>query len=248
MYDGVKMLPKYDLDKIKFATDAATFQRAVALYESGKVTEFEDNDYTYTATVLGTQPYKVFVSNKKYDMGGCDCYLGKNDTLCKHLVALAIYAVKQGEKLAESDKTQITKPTASNFPGELSETELKAVKQEITAAVKYIKYYSGPSRTWFVYQNSLQEGCNRLSTIISKLPISEQTASLIVDLLIRSDKKLQYGVDDSDGTIGGFIEESVEVLKQYAQLDHYCLQAFYELKNRETCFGWEESLLTLIKK
>ena len=31
----------YDLNKIKFATDEATFKRAIGLYESGKVTELE---------------------------------------------------------------------------------------------------------------------------------------------------------------------------------------------------------------
>lgn len=31
------MQPKYDLDKIKFATDGSTFEKAVDLYESGKV-------------------------------------------------------------------------------------------------------------------------------------------------------------------------------------------------------------------
>lgn len=140
------MEPRYDLEKIKYGIDAGTFQRAVGLYQSGKVTEFDDNGFTYTATVLGTQPYKVSVSNKKYDMGGCDCYLGKNDTYCKHMAATAIYAVKRGKKLTEEDKTQITKPTASNVLGELTESELKTFKQEITTALKFIKYYSGPSR------------------------------------------------------------------------------------------------------
>ena len=34
------MQPSYDLDKIKFATDQSTYERAVGLYESGKVTRF----------------------------------------------------------------------------------------------------------------------------------------------------------------------------------------------------------------
>ena len=34
------MLLNYDLNKIKFATDEATFQRGVGLYEDGKVTDF----------------------------------------------------------------------------------------------------------------------------------------------------------------------------------------------------------------
>ena len=103
------MKPKYDLDKIKFATDRPTFEKAVALYvyEGGKVTEFKDTGFTFTAAVLGTQPYKVFVSGENYDMGKCDCYLGKNDTLCKHMVAVAIYAVTGGKKLNDRTKNRL---------------------------------------------------------------------------------------------------------------------------------------------
>lgn len=31
--------PDYDFNKIKFATDKPTFEKAVALYENGKVTQ-----------------------------------------------------------------------------------------------------------------------------------------------------------------------------------------------------------------
>ena len=96
-------------------------------------------------------------------------------------------------------------------------SKLKFTKLEITKSISYIKYYDGPSRLWFSYQNSLDEGVARLSKIISELPISIQTTDLIINLLLRLDKKLQSGVDDSNGTVGGFIEETVEVLKNYAK-------------------------------
>lgn len=237
------MKPKYDLDKIKFATDGPTFEKAVDLYESGKVTKFKDTGFTCTAVVLGSQPYEVFVSNRFYDQGGCTCYLGQNDTLCKHMVSVAIYGVRRGKKLNREERVQVTKPISSGFLGELNSEELKAVKKEITASTGYIKYYSGPSRTWFAYQDSLQEGCNRLSTIISKLPISEQTGGLLVGLLLRLDKKLQSGVDDSDGTVGGFIEETVGTLQDYARRDKNVLKSFKKLIGIESCFGWEEPLV-----
>ena len=67
-------------------------------------------------------------------------------------------------------------------------------------------------------------------------------------LLLRLDKKLcTGGVDDSDGEVGGFIEEVVEVLQEFAKLDPSCVNAFDKLKNRETCFGWEKPLLKLFK-
>ena len=101
-----------------------------------------------------------------------------------------------------------------------------------------------PSRIWFAYQGSLRQGCNRLSVIISELPVSEQTTELLIKLLLRLDDKLcRGGVDDSDGTVGGFIEETVHALEQFAKLDPACTKAFRLLADRETCFGWEEPLL-----
>lgn len=237
-------LPDYNLDKIKFATDGPTFEKAVALYESGKVTRVEEGIRSYTAVVIGTKPYRVSVEARRYDYGHCTCYLGENDTLCKHMVALAIYVTMDGKQLSKEDKKQVHNPTCSGTLGNLSRDQLLTTKQAITAALRYIKPYIGPSRTWFAYQNSLSEGCNRLSAIVSDLPVSGQTAELLVDLLLRLDKKLRIGgVDDSDGTVGGFIEEVVAVLQDFAKLHPSCVKAFDKLKNRETCFGWEEPLL-----
>lgn len=241
------MQPTYDLDKIKFATDEPTFEKAVGLYESGKVTQFEEGIGAYSAIVLGTKPYRVSVEARRYDFGHCDCYLGQNDTLCKHMVAVAIYAVTGGKPLSNEDKQLVTGPTCSGRRGVLSKEELSVFKKAITAAMRYIKPYNGPSRIWFAYQNSLQEGCNRLSVLVSELPVGEGTARLLVDMLLRLDKKLTTGgVDDSEGTVGGFIEETVNVLKEYQKLDPACAKAFHELKGKETCFGWEEPLLELI--
>lgn len=242
------MKPKYDFDKIKFATDGPTFEKAIDLYEKGKVTQFEEGIGAYSAVVLGTKPYRVSVEARRYEYGHCECYLGQNDTLCKHMVAVAIRAVTGGKPLTDEDKRQVSQITCSGRLGELSKGELSAIKKEITGVMKYIKSYEGPSRTWFAYQNSLSEGVNRLSKIISELPVSEQTAKLLVDMLLRLDDKLcRSGVDDSDGTVGGFIEETVQALKEYAKLDSACTEAFSELKGRETCFSWEEPLLELLK-
>jgi len=240
------MRPAYNLDKIKFATDGPTFKRAVDLYESGKVTQFKEELNGFFATVLGTKPYKVYVDNRHYDQGDCECYLGQNDTLCKHMVAVAIYAVMDGKKLSKEDKELVDSPVCSGKLGELSKEELTETKKAITSAMKYIKAYTGPSRIWFAYQNSLSEGCNRLSAIVSELPVSEQTAKLLVDMLLRLDKKLcTGGVDDSDGTVGGFIEEVVIMLQEYVKLDSACIKVFKELCGQETCFGWEDPLIKL---
>lgn len=244
------MLPVYNLNKIKFATDGPTYERAVKIYESGGVKNFEGTGFGFVAKVRGSSGnfYEVHVSAKHYDVGTCNCYLGEKEILCKHMVALAIYAVMRGEPLSEEDKQSLISPICSGKRGELSKEELATIKKLITEAIRYIKPYRGPSRIWFAYQNSLAEGCNRLTKIVSDLPVSEQTTKLLVDLLLRLDKKLcRGGVDDSDGTVGGFMREVVGILKEYAKLDPACIRVFHKLQNRETCFGWEEPLLDLVK-
>lgn len=71
------MKPSYDLGKIEFATDPPTYERAVALYESGKVTQFREELNGFFAVVLGTKPYKVYIDKRYYNQGDCECYLGQ---------------------------------------------------------------------------------------------------------------------------------------------------------------------------
>lgn len=241
--------PAFTLDTIKFATDKPTLQKAMKLYEAGKVTQVTADFRAYTAVVQGTKPYQVSVETRGYDYGHCTCYLGENDTLCKHMVALALYAVKQGQPLTDADKQIVHHPVCSGTLGTLSADELLETKKTISFCLRYIKSYDGPSRTWFAYQNSLDEGCNRLSAVVSELPVSEQTAVLLVNLLLRLDRKLsQGGVDDSNGTVGDFMVEVVDVLLEFVKLDPRCAKAFEKLCNRSTCFGWEEPLVEYLGK
>ncbi len=237
----------FDLNKIKFATDQPTYEKAVGLYESGKVTQFEEGLGSYSAIVLGTRPYHVSIEARRFGHGICECYLGQQDTLCKHIVAVSIYAVKDGETLTQEEKALIGSPVCNGTPGELDKETLQYTKKAITSAMSYIKPYNVPSRLWFSYQHSLEEGCARLAKLVSDLPVSEQTARLLVDVLLRLDKKLcTGGVDDSNGTVGGFIEEVVLMLQEYATLDQKCINAFEKLCGKETCFGWEEPLVKIV--
>ncbi len=242
------MNPAYDLNKIKFATDEATFKRAVGLYERGNVTKVEVLGGYYSAVVLGTQPYRVSVSAYNYKQGHCTCYLGQKDTLCKHMVALALHTVMDRKSLSDKDKQLSYHVERSKRSEALNKAELEAVKKSITEALRYIKPYSGPSRTWFANQDSLREGCNRLSVIVSDLPVNKQTADILVKLLLRLDKKLRVGgVDDSNGIVGGFMSEVVRMLIEFAQIDPACIKAFKALIGIGiTCFGWEEPLMRIL--
>ena len=242
------MISSYDLDKIKFATDEATFQRAVGLYENGKVTEVEEWGGNYTAVVLGTNPYRVSVSGRNYKHGSCTCYLGEKDTLCKHIVALALYAVMDGRPLNDRDKELDYQVKCSIQQRAINKEELTVIKKSINEALRYIKPYSGPSRTWFANQDSLREGCNRLSVIVSDLPVNKQAAEVLVKLLLRLDKKLRVGgVDDSNGIVGGLMSEVVRVLEEFAQIDPKCIEAFKAIIGIGiTCFDWEEPLIRIL--
>jgi len=165
------------------------------------------------------------------------------------MVAVAIYVLLGGRSLSEEEKRQKNEISFSGKTGELNESGLLDARIAIKTALKYIRPYDGPSRTWFAYQNSLSEGCNRLSALVSELPASLQTADLLVDLLLRMDKKLcTGGVDDSDGAVGGCMEEIVAVLEEFSQADCGCIAAFRKLSGRETCFGWKDSLVAITKR
>jgi hypothetical protein len=110
---------------------------------------FAEEGGAYSAVVQGSKPYRVSVEARRYDYGHCECYLGQNNTLCKHMVAVAIRAVTCGKPLSKEEKTLTHQAVCSGQLGSLSKEELAASKKAMTAAMRYIKPYHGPSRIWF---------------------------------------------------------------------------------------------------
>ncbi len=236
----------FDIDRIKYGTDEGTFTRAVALYEKGKVTQIECAAWCFSAVVLGTEPYRVTISARSFTKGHCTCYVGQKGIVCKHMVALAIHAVLTGKPVDEKTKRPGRRAQYEGRKEPLSADELAVVKAEISNAMKYIKAYRGPSRIWFAYQGSLSGGCAKLSEIVSGFPVNKNSADLLVRLLLRLDKKLcTGGVDDSDGTVGGFMTSVVEMLERFAEIDSTCIESFTPLVGIESCFGWEAPLVRL---
>jgi len=239
----------YTIDNLRFGVDPGTYQRAIEIYEKKKVTNFQRFLHASSATVRGTHQYDVIVDTRHYDRGSCTCYLGQQDILCKHMIAVALYSLLEGRPLQPSHKESTDAPVCSGELGTLDAMELRSAQSQIKIGLSCIKAYNGPSRTWFAYQARLCEGCSRLSETVSKLPVSQKTAKMLVQLLLKLDDKLcRSGVDDSDGTVGTFMEETVQVLIQFAALDPSCIKEFTVLQNKETCFGWEETLIKLDKQ
>jgi uncharacterized Zn finger protein len=132
------------------------------------VLQFEEGVGAYSAVVQGRKPYRVSVEARRYDHGQCECYLGQHYTLCKHMVAVAIRAVTEGRPLNKEEKTLAYQAVCSGRLGTLSKEELGLSKKSLTASLRYLKPYHGPSRIWFSYQHSLEEGCHRLAKIVSE--------------------------------------------------------------------------------
>ena len=163
------------------------------------------------------------------------------------MVALAMYTVMDGRELTDKDKQLNSQVECSGRREALNQDKIAAVKKSITDAMRYVKPYTGPSRTWFANQDSLREGCNMLSAIVSDLPVNKQSAEILVKLLLRLDRKLRVGgVDDSNGIVGGFMTQVVEMLEEYARIDPDCINAFKSLVGiGVTCFQWEEPLIRI---
>jgi hypothetical protein len=241
------MEPAYDLNQIRFMTDWQTFQRGMDLYEKGKVTEFEEVLDVFAAVVIGTEPYPVHVSIKRYGRGRCTCFVGQKEGFCKHMVAVMIRAVTDGKPIPDQERMGQHPPGFSGRLGTLSEVELGKVKQSITAAIRYIKPYHGPSRVWSTYQNSLLEGCSRLSAVVCNLPVGPESTRLLVDLLLRLDRKLvSGGVDDSNAIVSGFMGRVTGVLVEYARLDPACVQEFKIIQRKHPDLEWKWELLSLL--
>lgn len=237
------LTPRYDLNKIIYSTSEDTYKKASALYSSGKVKSFSEHWNGFTAIVIGTHNYNVNISAKSLNQGSCDCYMGNHDYICKHMVALAIYVVLRGEPIPENTTKET--PVFSGRVGELNPGEIIAYKEDLKVAMRYIKGYSGPSRAWFAYQDSLSEGTKRLATIVSYLPASPQTTQLLIKILLRLDKKLSTGgVDDSDGTVSSFIESCVDLLLIFVTKDLACAKPIAKLRSIKTSFDWEKRLLS----
>ena len=58
-----------------------------------------------------------------------------------------------------------------------------------------------------------------------------------------TNRRLLVGIDDSDGTVGGLIEEIIELLSMFKG-DEPSLEAYIVTKfPKKTNFGWEDELL-----
>jgi len=236
--------PDFSLDDIKFFIDEPTFKRAVVLYKAGKVLHVKEGIRSYSGVVEGTKQYRVSVEARNFRYSHCECYLGERDILCKHSIALALYVVKDSAPLTQEDLKFYSLPVCSADTRGFAEGEKQQLQSSITKAKKYISPYSGPSSAWFHYQDRLSQGCARLSKALSLMPINTESTDMIIKLLISLDKKLcSDGVDDSNGVVGGFMEDAVAMLLDFTSCESNLALRFKKLEKISTCFDWDKPLI-----
>lgn len=223
------MKPLFTIQDIKYSIDDATFQRAKKLFDCGKVKKIVETPHGYQATVEGTSLYKVSLSIKHIDKGYCDCYMGQNDMLCKHMLALALAVLNlSGGENLEKD----------NLP-----KNLDAVKQLVPGAMRKIKSYSGPSKIWFSYQRELNVGSGCIVEAVQKLPATKENAEYLWSLVLKLSKKLSHGaVDDSNGTVGNCIVSLVKQCAGYAKEKAELKLIIERFAEDDTGFGFEDIL------
>jgi len=226
--------PAFTFDDIKFADSQAVFDRAWNLYRKGKVKNISELPFGFSATVHGTRPYSVSVSLKRVDDGHCTCYLGQNNILCKHMLALALAALFLSGKADEN----IAEAPATTEPGQ--------VKKLVTSGMRKLKPYTGPSRIWFSYQRNLATGAGMIAHAVSALPPSKQNADFLWKVIERIDKKLANGVDDSDGVVGDCAYRIIEQLAGYAKSSPELRPVIRRYADKKTNFDFDTDLRLML--
>lgn len=228
--------PKFGYSEVKYVDSEAVFKRALGLFKTGKVTNVADDAVGYGATIIGTKPYEVYIKDKNLDVGYCDCYLGQNDTYCKHMLALAIYVLNQHKIIDKNGRA---------IGGNAVNAE--NAKVHIGKALRKVGSYDGPSNIWFSYQGKLDVASGMINDSLPCIEPTLENAKYLWTLVLRLSKKLATGgVDDSNGTIGGAIQAIVQKLADFAKNDIDIQKWITKNCTSDTGFGFEDDLQTLI--
>ena len=138
------MSPSYTIEDIKTSIDAGLFARAVDLYTPEIVTQFKQRCDGFSAVVIGSSPYDVFVSGSHYDIGRCSCYVANKNKLCKHRIVVALWAAKAGASLTHEDKHRDRQTFFSGRCGELTPIAFAKIKKAIVSAQRFITANNNP--------------------------------------------------------------------------------------------------------
>ncbi len=235
----MSLTPQYNITDIRISVWDHEFSKGMQLYEGYKVTDIEETLHGWHAKVAWTHMYSVVVDAKSFDRGFCDCYLGERDELCKHMIALAIAATKMSGKWEDIHEGQDMEYASCSWEiRDMTDDEVRDIQVGIREGMKLIRSYDGPSSTWWTYQSNLQKWSRLILLTLSNVTISEQGVDLCLKTLKKLDTKLcTGGVDDSDGTVWGMMDQIMEILNLMSDIHPPIVP--YILKKLPTWQVWE---------
>ena len=146
------------------------------------------------------------------------------------MLALALAVLQDSGKLDSMTATS-TAPT-----------DLATVKHIVNAGMNRLRAYRGPSKIWFSYQRSLATGAGIIAQGVSALPATKENAAYLWSVIVRIDRKLVNGVDDSDGVVGDCAARIMHRLASYAQTTPELLPVIRRYCDKKTNFCFEDEL------
>jgi len=126
--------PLFSLNTIRALASDKTFARGKAYFHEGAVGTIDEDGDTISATVTGTYPYYVELTNNDGELVfDCTCPVGEDGEFCKHAVALALaWLENAGEEVFHEDEPKTPKKkraskadTLRHYLETLSEHELR---------------------------------------------------------------------------------------------------------------------------
>ncbi len=227
--------PVFTIRDIQYSVDESMFLKAEGLFKQRKVGKISETPHGYMATVQGTSLYAVSLSRRHIDQGYCDCYMGQNDELCKHMLALGIAVLHLSGKVEDAVG--------------VSPDNLDAAKQLVAKGMRKIKTYDGPSKIWFSYQRELDVGAACIVEGVQGLPPTKEHAKYLWSLVLKLSNKLAYdAIDDSNGTVGNCISTMVAQCGRYAKEKPELTSLMREFAKDDTGFGFEEELEKMLEE
>lgn len=223
--------PKFNYRDIRYGVGDGMFERGLDLFKSGKVMNFTADLAGYSAQVAGSSTYEVYVAQKAFDVGFCDCYMGQRDELCKHMLAVGLRALYEAKLIDDNGQP------LEQLPATLAER-----KALLAAGMRKIMPYTGPSRTWFAYQSKLDVSAGMIREAVSGLKPDAENARFLWNTVKRIDRKLGNGVDDSNGTVWPVASEIVVTLSEWANASHELDKLIRSFASDNTDFDFHEEL------
>ncbi|MEZ9911384.1 hypothetical protein BCS93_18120 [Vibrio breoganii] len=116
------------VERIKSAIEDKTYQRGVALANKGKVFKVQTKGSTVMGEVLGTHRYSVALDGVAHLYGTCTCPAADFQSICKHMVALAIVYEKGSSNNLPSLENWLNKKSKA----ELLQSLVEVIEQDET--------------------------------------------------------------------------------------------------------------------